>query len=147
MGTKPGSAVFEQCVRNYADMFGLTHFFPDKVEPLLGIHPLNNFAVGRGNVRKRPLAVWRQAYERSIAERCHEGPIDMSRVSLAALAKDKHWKKGRVASGTPDKQKQTGGMVLEYVEHMIYGFEPPQMNPFWKGTKQDPVFARNPCDY
>ncbi|CAK0835800.1 unnamed protein product, partial [Prorocentrum cordatum] len=64
--TKPGSAVFEQCVRNYADLFDLAGSFPDKVEPLLGTHPLNNFAVGRVNVRRRPLAVWKEAYERSI---------------------------------------------------------------------------------
>ncbi|CAK0835801.1 unnamed protein product [Prorocentrum cordatum] len=59
----------------------------------------------------------------------------MNRVSPEALGKDKYWKKGEVPAERFDKQKQTGGMVLEYMEHMIYGFEPPQIVPFWKGTK------------
>ncbi|CAE8672615.1 unnamed protein product [Polarella glacialis] len=144
------NAATEQCARDIAGVFNLTSFFPPKKEPVYGMHPFGAFAVGRKNVLKHPLSRYKEAYANILKPRCHDGPLELDKISDAALKRKGY---GSDEQGIPidnivgSRQYATGGLMFEYMEHMIFGHKPLKMKPMWKRNRHGRwTTSRNPCD-
>lgn len=116
----PTGARVEQCWRDFAEIFHLPGFHPN-VEPMVSFYPLNNFAVGRKSITKRPLAEWKAAYEKAISPVCHNGPLNLQSLSKKVLD-HAGFRAGQQVMDVEGITKHTSGGALEHLSNMIYGF-------------------------
>lgn len=114
------AASVEQCWRDLADIFALPGFHP-KQEPIISFYALNNFAVSRQNILRRPLRMWQAAYEKVISPKCHADALNLRVLSEEALNAS-GWKEEDIHYDTVST-KHTSGGALEHLANMIYGFE------------------------
>jgi hypothetical protein len=118
------SAFVEQCWRDFAEIFKLPpgeEGFQKKREPVVSFYGYNNFAVGRRNILKRPLAEWKAAYEKAISPVCHNGTLDLQSLSERVLNVSNFTAGQEVREPEGITKDATGG-ALEHLAIMIYGF-------------------------